>query len=73
MEGTGLCGQNMFETLKGKPSNVASFFVVQFFFCFVLFRFCEEIVLLFIRRRFSKNLNINVAPLWYVKITLDTS
>lgn len=36
MKGTGVCGQNMFETLKGKPSNVASFFVVQFF---VLFRF----------------------------------
>lgn len=70
MKGTGVCGQNMFETLKGKPSNVALFFVVQFF---VLFRFCEEIALLFIRRRFLKNLNINVALLLYVKITLDTS
>lgn len=46
VKGTGLCGQNMFETLKGEPSNVASFFFF-FWFCF-----CEEIALLFIRRRF---------------------
>lgn len=49
------------------------FLLFSFLFCFVLFRFCEEIALLFIRRRFLKNLNINVALLLYVKITLDTS